>query len=153
MDKDFPEHAEAKMSDQYGGIKLPSFVSNTQMFLVVSGDVQKLIASAVTAPVEYLRFALLNHKGRIASEDYYIVNPIGARDALNQEQSKIIRSSAGGIIEVERFVLDPRKLSDAPTLFRPVEAPYEYIVSDSLVSSIHDAGATNFEVKELEQAE
>jgi hypothetical protein len=101
--------------------------------------------------IEYLPFTLINHKGRIHSTDYFIVNPIGALDCLDKQASTIEYMEDGRIIAVISYVLDPNKLTDAPDLFRIKEWPRKYVISERLASAFTESNFTNIILQEIPQ--
>lgn len=94
--------------------------------------------------------AIYNHKGRLASSDYFIVNPLGTVDALDLERSQI-EWLGSDIVEIEKRVLDPEKLKGAPDLFRLKEEPSAYVISQRLIAKLTPPPPTNFYVQRLEQ--
>ena len=149
---DYPADAKLYMSDKYTGIKLSSLIGNTKSYLIVCGEMKDVIDSHCSAEVEYLPFTLYNHKKRIHSKNYFIVNPIGALDCLNLEASKI-KYFKDRVVSVDKFVLDPKKLANAPSLFRIKEDPTEYVINQQLANAIKEGKFTNVVLREIEQVE
>lgn len=151
----FPSPAVIRMSPDREGLKLSSLLGNTSSFLIVDNLVKDVIKANSTDEIEYLAFNLLDHKGRVHSSDYFIINPIGSRDCLNHELSDIeyFEGDTKEVVDVHRFVLDPEKLSDQPVLFRIKEEPSEYVIGENLLQLFKDNGFTNIVVKEIEQKE
>lgn len=149
---DYPDDAKIYMSDEHPGIKLSSLIGNTNSYLIVSRDLKEVIESYCSAEVEYLPLTLYNHKKRVHSKDYFIVNPIGVLDCLNLEASKITYFK-DRVVSVDKFVLDPKKLTNAPSLFRIKEDPTEYVVNEELANAIKEGRFTNVVLKEIEQVE
>jgi hypothetical protein len=106
-------------------------------------------------PIESLPFTLFDHKKRVASRDYFIVNPLGTFDCLELQKSEIIWADEvpGAIIRVKKARLDPRKLEQAPDLFRIKEKPHAYVISGRVAAAIQQLQPTNFYVSQLEVAE
>src|SRR5207302_1272588 len=106
------------------GIKLASLLGNTQSYLIVNTEVKNVIVEHCTlSELEVLPFTLYNHKKRIHSSDYWIVNPIGYLDCVNRAASNIryLSTDPTKIVAVRKFVLDTKRLENAPDLFRVVE--------------------------------
>ncbi|WP_437963986.1 DUF1629 domain-containing protein [Sorangium sp. So ce260] len=57
--------------------------------LVVSGRVKKALEDAGESNVELLPIAIINHKGRTASADYFIVNPQDVCDCIDVARSGV----------------------------------------------------------------
>lgn len=150
MGDDYPEGARITMDASHPGIQLADLVGNSCGLLIVSRRVKEGMARVVTAPVEYLPVAIYNHKKRLASRDYFIVNPLGTRDCLDLERSEITWSD-GEVVDVDVFVLDPKKLDGAPDLFRIQEDPRTYVISERLAKELLPLDPTNFLVDKLAQ--
>jgi len=151
---EWPEHARLDMDKSEPGIRLADLIGNTQSYLILSKRVKEVIESMIPKDVEYLPVEIFNHKGRLASKDYFIVNPIGAVDCLHLKKSKIIYDEPGSdeIIDIDEFVLDKKKLKNVPHLFRIKEDPGEYVMSQALALEFKKHQFTNIYSWELEQA-
>lgn len=132
LDKDkYPADAHVRMSDAFGR-ELGGIIGNTQSLLIVSKALKEQIDQVNADPVQILPVAIYNHKNRVASPDYFVVNPIGQRDCLDLEESEIEWHDAD-VVAVEKFVLAEGKLDGAPDLFRVKEDPSAYVASEHLV--------------------
>lgn len=130
---DYPKNAFVEMSEKFRGIELTDFIHNTRGVLLVSRKVKESIEKLQKAPTEYLPVAIKNHKKRIASADYFFINPLGTVDCLNLKKSKIEWHKKKDVVSIEKAVIDPKKLKDAPALFRVKEWPSKYVVDDRLI--------------------
>lgn len=150
---EYPKAARVYMSSDFPGMKLPDFVSNMNGALMVSRKVKESIQAIQKAPTEYLPAVIYNHKKRVASQDYFFINPLGTVDCLHLKKSKI-EWHKKDVVDVEEAVLDKRKLKDLPDLFRVREKPHLYVASWTLVKAWIDMDPrpTNCFVEELEQA-
>lgn len=149
MGADYPANTEWRMSDTYGGIKLPSLVSNTDNILVVERKLKDII-EATGISMECLPFVMLNHKGREASRDYFIINPLGNRDCLNLEVSEI-EWEGDEVVKLEKAVLDPEKLQDTPAIFRIKEEREQIVISHQLADALKAVNPTNIYLFSLPQ--
>lgn len=137
------------------GIKLTSFIGNTQSYLVVSSELRKVIEEHCRGrEVEYLPVTLHTHKKREQSRDYCLVNPLGPVDCLDLARSKIVysKSGSGEVVGVDKFVLDPRKVEGVAALFRIKEDPRQYAVTEPLARAFADGKFTNLYLTEIEVA-
>lgn len=149
---DYPNDAKIFMSDKYMGIKLSSMIGNTNSYLIVSLEMKEVIEMHCKAEVEYLPFTLYNHKKRVHSTDYFIVNPIGAIDCLNHKASQI-EYLRDRIVGIDKFVLDSKMLETAPALFRVNEDPTQYIINEELAKAFELSGFTNVILEEIKVVE
>jgi hypothetical protein len=145
----YPRDARVFMHKSKPGFGLPSIVGNTQMFLIVDAKVKAAIEASNVAQIEYLPLSIFNHKRRLASADYCIVNPLGSFDCVDLEASEI-EWLEGDIVGVDRYVLDGRKLERAPDLFRIREDPSVYVVSGNLAERLRALPASNLSLTKLE---
>jgi len=150
----YPATARIAMDPEWPAIQLGGMVANTSRVLVVHETLKSLIQAAMKPQdeIEFLPLAIINHKGRLASQAYFIVNPIGTLDCLDQKRSKFIYTSAGELFRVEKYVLDSKKIAWEPAIFRPREEPGEYIINGKITTAFRDSGFSdrNVMVEELE---
>jgi len=152
MADEYPDDARINMSNRHPGKVLCDFLSNSKSILFVSRKMKEIVESMADNEIEYLPFSLYNHKGRLASSDYFIINIIGGFDCLNLEESDIEWSVShlGEIVGIDTFVLDAEKVKEAPHIFRIKEDPCEYVVSETLANVFKAANLTNINLEELE---
>jgi hypothetical protein len=131
----YPPDARVYMSPKFGGMQLADFVSNTEGLMIVHKRVKDVIARVNRGETEFLPLAIYNHKKRLASAEYYVINPVGTHDVLDLRESDI-EWDDGDVVNVNKMVLDPKKLKKAPDLFRPNEDPQSYIISKKIASEI-----------------
>lgn len=150
---DYPDDARVFMSKDEPGMQLASLIGNTRNMLIVHGAVKDVIEGHVAAEVEYLPLAIFNHKRRLASDEYFILNPIGGYDCLDHDASEI-EYLDGEVVAVNEIALDPAKLEDAPHLFRVKESLSTYVASQALLDKLllGDLEVTNFFVERLKIA-
>jgi hypothetical protein len=155
---EYPSDAKIYMSEEYPGIKLGSLIGHTESYLIVSRAVKEVIeAHCMDVEIEYLPFTLYNHKKRVHSREYFIINPIGTIDCLNLDASEIEYFEEegdpydGAVVDVDKFVLDRKKLEGAPALFRIREDPGEYVINEKLARAFRERGFTNIQLDKIEQ--
>jgi hypothetical protein len=145
----YPADAKVQLRDEYPGIKLTDFISNTVCHLIVSTRMMTAIKEHErNAEVEYLPLAIYNHRKRLHSDQYWIVNPIGATDCLDLQKSDVMRGNeTGEITFVEAYVfLEQRLQPDPPSILRVKETPWEYFVDESTARAFHAMRASNVQV-------
>jgi hypothetical protein len=131
----YPADARVFMSPRFGGMELPDFVCNTRGLMIVHRRVKEVVERVQRGATEYLPVAIYNHKRRLASAEYFVVNPIGTYDVLDLEASDI-EWDDGEVVHVNQMVLDAKKVKQAPDLFRPNEDPSAYIISRKIATEI-----------------
>lgn len=138
------------MTQDQPGTVITDIVSNTLSCLMVTEKLKKLIQSNCDdLDIEYLRFSLLDHDGHFVRDDLFYINPISYYDALNIDASGVKYRKNGKPRRVDQVVLDSKKISEAPMLFRAPESRKTYIVREDLLLLMREAGIENIDVEEL----
>lgn len=149
----FPDDATFKLKPENPGLKLSGLLGNLDNNLMLnSAGVDAVRELMKGEDVEFLHFILLDHKGRVHSDDYWIINPLGTRDCLHYGESNIKRNDEGDVLLIKKFVLDKQKLGGAPALFRIQEDPTEYVMSEELIKALGAADVKNVLGYKLVQA-
>jgi hypothetical protein len=140
MDPDFP----------YNMLLIDNLL-NSSMLIVGSARLKSLLEEQRVAGVEYLPVTVLNHKGRPAGKEYFIINPIDPPDCLAREQCGITWSELDPdtIDTVEHLVIDPSKVEPERQLFRPKYFYDVILVERSLAEAIDRAGLQGIRWLEL----
>lgn len=151
MGADHPTDARVAMTRDKPGFQLASVIGNTNAFLIVDKRLRDVIGAARLGEVEFLPLAIVDHKKRIASRDYFVVNPIGGFDCIDRAASDI-EWLGDEVVEATKYVFDRAKTAAAPDLFRIRETPRVYVMSAALASACQAAGATNLVLTPVEYA-
>jgi hypothetical protein len=141
----YPSDARIYLQPKSPGIKLGSLIGNTLNYLIVNSQIKDIIAEDYRGELELLPFTLYNHKKRVHSNDYWIINPIGSLDCLNKAASETTYSAdvKTDVVAVHKYVFDPKKLEGAPDLFRIPEDLTQYFISGRLAKVLQDHKFTN----------
>src|SRR5689334_17546921 len=84
----FPGDALFRMSDDHPrDMGLVDSLANIGTLVVASRRLKEHFEGKALKNVEYLPVTIINHKGRIASRDYFIVHPIVPQDCLDVQRS------------------------------------------------------------------
>ena len=149
-----PSILSLTMQPESPGLKLETVVGNTFLFMVVATAMKDVILDICDSEIEVYPVILYNHKNRVHSEDYWIVNPIGTHDCFHEGASKIIygRRNPEKIALIQEYALDRNKMSTAPDLFRIPEDISEYFISERLANAFKENNFTNVVLKEIDIA-
>lgn len=147
----FPADARLYMNMENPGIKLASFIGNTKGMLICSRELKDTVARHCEGNIEYLPFTLYDHRRRVYSRDYFLINPLGAVDCLDLQRSDIEwdDEEPGEVLRINSYVLDREKLKNAPQLFRVDKDPSTYVVGAALAQELSDQKFTNVILTEL----
>jgi len=139
MDTEYPK--DIQLTDNvYGG-----------NFVVVSGRLKAQIALlAGASEVEFLPVAILNHKGRVASKDYFILNPIGTIDCIDVKESGVVWNAinTSHISRVKKLVLRNEAVPTEVSVFRPTHLNRRILVRRSLAYRVSSDGFTGLSFQE-----
>lgn len=146
----YPVDVRVQPSEEHTGIQLSSVLGNNFNYLIVSGAMKDVIAQhCPKVSIEYLPFTLLDHRGRVRSQEYFFVNPLGGIDGVDVKASDIKYHRSGAIVGIRKLVLDPEKLREAPAIFRLQQDLQFYVVNESLARALHEQGFTNVVLREV----
>lgn len=150
---DYPADFSFYMDDRNPGFALPSLIGNTLLLFIVHRDIKEAIASVNTGEIEFKPLLLINHKKKLASQDYVIVNPIGDFAVLDEKRSDVTVRGQNRYRLRGKPVLSREMLREAPDLFRLREDVFMIIASSALVDALRPLRPTNFLMSKLEITE
>ena len=132
-------------------IALADNVKNTG-YILVSDALKKVLEEMVTNRVEYVPVRIINHKGRVASEDYFVVNPLDLCDAIDFEQSDVEWNSIDPNVlsDCYELVLHEDRIPSDYTLFRLKHFPTEVLLRRDVVERLEAEGFTGLRFIEVE---
>jgi hypothetical protein len=120
--------------------------------LIVDPKFRKIIEKHTAGEkIEYQPVAIYDHRKRLMSDEYVIVNPLGAYDCIDLKASDVLydEDNPKEILEVNDLVLDKAKAMKAPQLFRPEHSRSSYIIRYDIGLDMHQAKLTNIAIDEL----
>ena len=146
----WPDDASSAMSPRYPkDIGLADSLYGAG-FLVASAAVRKLLDDASVARVEYLPLRIINHKGRVASADYFIVNPLAVVDCIDAAASVVKENplDPGSYSGCKQLVLRDSEVPPELAVFRCLHWPAVIVVRKSLADQMTAAGLTGLHFME-----
>ncbi|CAM3567839.1 hypothetical protein G4177_26125 [Corallococcus sp. ZKHCc1 1396] len=140
----YPPGLRFQMAKEEKGLKVADVIPNALGYLMVSARMKALLEQHAGGEVEFLRFTLLNHRGRVASEDCYIANLIGTQDCVDMARSEGDASEFNPrrLVFVRRLVLDETKVTPEARLFRTTTVPSIPIIRGDLKDLFEREGVT-----------
>jgi hypothetical protein len=126
-------------------------LGNTDGVLVVSERVCDFLTKRKLGGMEYLPITILDHKKKPIPEKYFIANTIDHVDCLDLKASRATFSKIRKtrITDVEKLVLDPKRLDPTRELFRIKNFARHALVHRDLADAITSAGFTSIGWTEL----
>ena len=118
----FPSDAAFTMDPDFpNDMLLTDNLVNTDRLVIASARLKTFLESQALQRVEYLPVTILNHKGRSASRDYFIVHPVELDACVDLGASDVEWSiiDPASIDSVTSLVIDEHALDPGVALFRP----------------------------------
>ena len=118
----WPDNVTYRMSPMYPkDINLSDNLFGGNYRVISSRLKEALLPLAGKSNIEFLPVSILNHKGRVASNGYFILNPLDIVDCIDVEQSGVVWNSIDPtlISNCEKFVLKEETVPNGLVVFRP----------------------------------
>lgn len=153
---DWPTDATFRMNPSYPrDVKLADAIHSQggSGVPVVSPRLREAIKAFAPPDVEFLPVTILDHKGRVASDEYVIANPTRLVDCIDQQASQIDWNPIDPelIANVVGLVLDPAKVDADAVLFRPTYLPTRVVLRGDLAEALTAGGFTGLRLLEPAQ--
>jgi hypothetical protein len=139
MDAEFPK--DIHLSDNLYGGDYP----------VISRRLKDQVSVLTgVSQIEFLPVSILNHKGRVASKDYFILNPLGAVDCIDIEKSGVVWSAinASHISRVKQLVLKNSAIPADVGMVRPAYLTETILLRRSVSDRLSNDGFTGLSFRE-----
>lgn len=152
--ENFPSNACFHMDDSHPKQKkLADNVANLDRFPVVFKKLKEFIASREPTSTEFLPVTIYNHKGRVASNEYFIINPLKIQDCINLEKSGVVWNAIDpeSISGWSRLVIDIDRIDKNLLFFRPKYKPNAVMVRRDLAKEISNEGFTGIYFYEVDK--
>jgi hypothetical protein len=126
------------------GVKLIDNVSNLGDLIVVSKPLRDFLGTMDVGFTQFLPVSIIDHKGRIASRDYFVVNPNRVIDCIDLDLSVVEWNDIDPelIADWETLVLDENRIPEGLSIFRLKFSPRKVLIYRSLAESIATQGFT-----------
>jgi hypothetical protein len=135
--KKFPKNVVFEMDQRRPtNVRLIDFHVDGKSPVIVSKRLRELIEQhSKPQYIEFLPITIKNHKGRIASKDYFIVHGSKVIDCLDLKASEAEYDllETDRISEIKRLALDPKKIPPDVHLFRVKEFITPLLVMDGVL--------------------
>jgi hypothetical protein len=148
----FPEDALFRMSDDHRkNMGLTDNLMNVGTLVVASKRLKEFFEARAPKNVEYLPVAIVNHKKRVASPDYFIVHPIVPQDCLDAQASGAEYSDIipGDVVFVDALVIDPGRVDPGVDLFRIQSFGEPVLIRRQLAIDLLEADFTGLNFLEI----
>lgn len=134
--------------------RLADQLANIGSLTLVSANVAEYLRTLNLENVEFLPVAILDHKDRVASDSYFVVNPMSVVDCIDQAASDLLwgsidKDSISGVYALE--LLDD--FGPTPDVFRPKHLTDVVLVSEQFVEAVQAQGFTGVDFVSLDEFE
>lgn len=142
-------------SDFKKQIKLADHLCNPCRVIVASPALRTSLEEWGVPNLEFLPLQIINHKGKLASDEYTIVNLVTTQNCIDTAASGVTWNSIMPeyIGSVEQIVLDEGLIGEDASLFRAANFAEPMFVRRDLADALLDAGLTGLEFYELDEWE
>jgi hypothetical protein len=116
--------------------------------ILVPDVIRNVLEEHATAEIEYLPFNLLDHKGRVASDDCYLGNVLGTVDCVDMERSEgtVGETRKGPRFErLTKLFLREDAIDPERNIFRIAPMPPVIVVREDLKAALEEAEITGAE--------
>lgn len=144
LGSEWPDGLEYGMDKGSPGIEVPDLVPNSLGYTMMSERFKALISGRSKSKIEWLRFTLLNHKKRVASDKMWVANVLTIVDCVDRERTvgRPYPARPEWYSATSELFIRPEKVDAKLDLFRLGEMPRRIIVRDDLKTEIETAGMT-----------
>lgn len=141
----YPEDARIYMDAGHPGKKLSALIGNTNGIFIASRELKDVIEKHCGASVEYLPLSIYDHRKRLASKDYFVINPLVKVDCLDLQKSTYdVDDDDPTMFSDVEPVIDRKKVENAPQLFRIQQSTQDILLGYDLAGEIDDRDFSNF---------
>lgn len=154
LEASFPDDSSFAMdADEPTKFGLTDSLSNTNQVIVASEALSEFFKKNAVPSVEYLPTKIIDHKGRLLKDKYFILHPINPVDCLNLDGVEVEYSLIlpDQIDALDRIVLHEDKIPSDRVFFRCLNFSDVILVKRSFADAISAAGFTGFKWRELSE--
>jgi hypothetical protein len=111
---------------------------NAAGYKVISNSIKNMLVREESNNVEFLPISILNHKGRVASRDYFILNPLGTYNCIDLDGSGVKWNTIKKdlIVSCTQLVLMDDMIPVAHKIFRPKFWPMIILLRTELAEKL-----------------
>ena len=148
-----PEKLVFYMAPEFPGINIPDLVWNAFEYFIVSDKLKKILEVYLEKQqVEYIPCRIINHKGRVGADNYFVINIIGSVDCVDLKNTVASPGMRKGYIsDIEKLNLFLDKIPRGMDIFRIKECPSIIIVSETLKKTLENNNITGSVLYGLDQ--
>ncbi|HYO54399.1 imm11 family protein [Archangium sp.] len=143
----FPPGASVRFSDRFATRRtVCDFMSNTFGSLIVSAKVKRILEEQGAQNCEFIPLTILDHKGKVASREHFLLNVLGHEEAVDMERSVLDMDSIlkDRIAYFNKLVLRREGIPPNAPIFRLRRKRNEFLISQAVYDAFNKEGVTGF---------
>ena len=149
--KDFPSQKDAIMNfdpNYPDGIKLYDFVESINSFHVINSKVKDVFQSLNLQGLEFLPISVVNHNNEVASNDYFILNPLSSINFIDMKQSEYRMDDLDEtqISRMKKLVIANDDVPKDAKLFRATTMMDQLFIHDDVKKALEAANITGYKL-------
>ena len=110
-------------ADEPRNTLLPDYVQNLDRLLIISPRLKSFLEAQQVSDVEYYSLAIKDHKGKVATDEYFVAHLINPVDCIDAGASGVTWTGQGlatqRVLFMRSLVIDPTSVPKERTLFFP----------------------------------
>ena len=134
---------------------LPDYVNNLHSLMIISPRLKKFLQEQNVTHVEYFPLDIIDHKGKIASNEYVIAHLIDHIECIDADASEAKWTNEGlptlRIRSLESMELETSKIPEGRNLFFPKYYSVYPILHKDLAEAMEKEGFTNIDIVPLDE--
>lgn len=141
----FPAKATVRFADSFPKfIKVFDVVTSVFGVPIVSGKVRAILEELAEKDHEFLPMTLLDHKGKVASKEHFLLNPLRIEDVVDMQRSKYDRDrfEPDQIRRLMELHMKPAAVPDDVHLFRAKTKLDQIFIDDAVNDAFEKAKVT-----------
>ncbi|OZG70967.1 hypothetical protein BTA51_22945 [Hahella sp. CCB-MM4] len=143
--KEFPALPGYSMDPEFPDNRLlTDSLDNTDELLIFSEALTDIVKSLEQENIELLPVKILDHRGKVASEKYNIINVVGTVDCIDWDNSKYVVSpmDSDELHRIKKLVLIESNIPQGTHILRLHKKPGQILVSEKFKQSVETLGLT-----------
>ncbi len=146
-----PKGEDAEMffdPDYPDKIVLNDFLDNLDSLLIGNSKVREVLEGLDIKNIEYLPIRVMDHKDKLASSEYFILNVLGGVDVIDMENSEF---RMGNIIKtqikwIDDLSIDYENIPEDAKFFRASMKLDQFFIRDDVKEAFEASGLTGYKV-------
>ncbi|MFP2907954.1 imm11 family protein [Pyxidicoccus sp. 3LFB2] len=141
----FPPEPTVRFSEDYPKRrKVCDFMSTIFSSHIVSAKVKHILEAQGAKNCEFIPLTLLDHKGKVASKEHFLLQVLGHVEAVDMERSNVVMNSIlkDRIGNFKHMVLDRKAIPPDAVIFRLSRKRDEFLVNQATYEALTKEGVT-----------